>query len=228
MAAEGGVAVEPGSLRHQVMLTAQKFKSSWVELGSLLVRVRRDGGWRDWGFSSFEEYCTKELRLKRQTAEKLTASYSFLTRHERDFADATIQLHSESPRSALPPREAPAFEVVSVLARAEESGQLGEEDYQALRESIWSDARPPAQVARELSKRFPPPAPEPPASGEGIARLVQSAKRLAQALSSCEAIPSAIAERAEALHQDLLELTHAGARSHRPTLSNRRSTGRRQ
>ena len=30
--------LEPGTLRHQVLLTAQKFKSSWVELGALLVR----------------------------------------------------------------------------------------------------------------------------------------------------------------------------------------------
>ncbi|MFN7134615.1 MAG: hypothetical protein ACK4N5_21225, partial [Myxococcales bacterium] len=54
--------VETGSFRHQVLQAAQKFKNSWVELGSLLVKVRSEGLHEQWGFATFEAYCSSELR----------------------------------------------------------------------------------------------------------------------------------------------------------------------
>ncbi len=189
--------------RHQVLLTARKFKSNWVELGGSLVRVRHQGAWESWGFTSFEEYCSKELRLKRQTVAKLTNSYSFLARHERHIFDGDGEVVSNQHHPV------PSFEVFSVLADAQERGQLSEENYHQLRDSIWSDERPPATLARELTQRFPPPS-QPPqtplAVDKTLKRLVISARKVAMELRSCERIPKAIAERAEALVHDIEEL----------------------
>jgi hypothetical protein len=193
--------VQPGTLRHQVLLVAQKFKSSWVELGALLVKVRDGNLWQEWGYPSFEDYCTKELRIKRQTALKLTNSYGFLARHEQQ-----LLAGQDGSRAQAPKEEPPAFEVVSVLADAEDRGQLSEKDYQSLRETIWDDERPAPTVARELAQRFPsPPRPAPPADLV-VRRLAVLARRLASELKGCRKVPAAIAERAGALAEDVEEL----------------------
>ena len=196
--AEKAAELVPGSLRHQVLQTAQRFKTSWVELGSLLVRVRNEGAWEQWGFKTFEDYCSKELRIKRQTALKLTDSYAFLARHERSLFD------TEKPPA--PEQDAPPFEVVSVLAGAEQRGQLSDNDYKELRERIWSDEEKPTQIAKELAQRYPePPKPAPPPDLV-LRRLALSARRLAADLKGCKKVPDAVAQRAEAVAADVEEL----------------------
>lgn len=201
--------LKAGSLRHQVLVTAQKFKSSWVELGAQLVRVRNEGAWEEWGFPSFEDYCTKELRIKRQTALKLTSSYAFLAKHERSMLES-VGRGEEAPRAtAGAQNQIPAFEVVSVLAGAEERGQLSEKDYQQLREKIWNE-EPPRQLARELAERYPaPPRPEPPVDLV-VRRLAAAARKMANDLGGCAKVPKAIAERAAALAEDVEELASKG------------------
>jgi hypothetical protein len=199
--------VEPGSLRHQVLLSARKFKSSWVELGAMLVKVRAQSAFEQWGFASFEEYCSKELRIKRATALKLTTSYSFLSRHEKGLLPREVGPDSPASEKA---REVPAFEVVSVLAGAEERGQLSEADYRSLRESIWSDETPAPQLARELSERFPPPPRPAPPAERVVRRLAQMARRFAGEVRSCKKVPEAVCQRAEALADDLEELASNG------------------
>jgi hypothetical protein len=194
--AERATQVEPGTLRHQALMAAQKFKSTWVELGALLVKVRDSGDWSGWGFKSFDDYCSKELHIKKQTALKLTHSFGFLSRHEK-----SLMREDEPPARAPPP-----FEVVSVLAGAEERGQLTESDYQDLREKIWSDERPANQVVRELSERFPTPPKPPPAADLVVRRLAVAARRLANELRACDKVPGPVAERAAALAEDVEEL----------------------
>ena len=198
--AQAASELEPGTLRHQVLTTAQKFKSSWVELGALLVKVRNQNAWESWGFKGFEEYCAKELRIKRQTALKLTNSYAFLAKHEKTLFE----------REAPPEQEVPAFEVVSVLAGAEERGQLSDQDYKELREKIWSEEQKPAQIARELAERYPPPPKAPPPADLLIRRLAGLARKLALELRACRKVPDAVACRAEALADDVEELSAKG------------------
>ena len=99
--------VEPGSFRHTVLLAAKRFKSSWVELGKLLSRVRHEGLFNEWGYGTFEAYCLAELRIKKGTADKLTRNFGFLEKHEPQVM--------RTPELA---ESAPAFEVVEVLAQA--------------------------------------------------------------------------------------------------------------
>jgi hypothetical protein len=102
--------LQEGSLRRKVLESARRFKASWVDLGRMLAQVRREEAWREWGWSSFEDYCTKELFLRRATAEKLALSYGFLERHEPRLAEGAGG-------------EAPTFEVIEVLSRAEDVGE---------------------------------------------------------------------------------------------------------
>lgn len=184
-----------GSLRHEVLTSARRFKSTWVELGRLLVQVRDDGSFEGWGFSSFEAYCLKELHIRKATALKLTRGFSFLDSHEPELVRA--------PEAA---QRAPAFEVVEVLAEAQERGQLSADEYASIRESIWNPDRPAAALKREFTERFPKPPPPEPSEDVLLKRLAQSARRLARELAAARGIPSAVIERAGALAEDVEEL----------------------
>lgn len=184
-----------GSLRRRVLEGARRFKSSWVELARLLAQVRREGTWREWGFASFEGYCAKELFIRRQTVDKLTASYGFLERHEPQLA------------RAREPRGAPAFEVIEVLSRAEAAGRLPDGGWESLREEVVERGATAAAVNRRLAERFgPPPPPAAPPPAERLSRLAAAARRLADACREEARLPEALRRRAEALAEELAAL----------------------
>lgn len=186
--------VPPGSFRQTVVLAAKRFKSSWVELGKLLVKVRNEALFEDWGYPTFDAYCLAELRIRKQTAEKLVRSFSFLDKHEPD--------RMERPQVV---EEAPAFEVVEVLAQAEDRGQLSASEYKSIRDAIWNQEKPTSELRRELTERFP--APESSTSDlANLKRLWGLSKRLAAELHASKKVPKAVAERADALAGDLEEL----------------------
>jgi hypothetical protein len=188
-------SLPPGSLRHTVLTSARRFKSSWAELGKLLVQVRDEAKYEEWGYQTFEAYCAKELHIRKATALKLTRSFSFLDRHE-----------PEEARSEEVVQRAPAFEVVEVLADAEERGQLTPDEYKSLRESIWNPDKPAAELKREFSERFPKPPPAPPVEGMQLRGFAKTARKLSGELNGSRLVPSDIAERAAALAEDLEEL----------------------
>jgi hypothetical protein len=189
-------SVPPGTFRHTVLVAAKRFKSTWAELGKLLVQVRDEAKYEEWGYPSFEAYCLKELHIKKQTALKLTRSFSFLAKHEPP----------EAVKEEDFPQRAPAFEVVEVLADAADRGQLSPSEYRSLRDSIWNPEKSATELKREFSERFPRPPPEPPPENVQLRRLAQMARKLASELSGTRKVPSAVAERAAALADDIEEL----------------------
>jgi hypothetical protein len=184
-----------GSPRRRILEAARRYKASWVELARLLVQVKRDESWREWGHRSFDRYCTGELFIRKQTAEKLLASFGFLERHE--------------PALARPRGEpkAPAFEVIEVLSRAEAAGRLSETGWQELREEVLEQSPTAARVNKRLTERFGPPAPPPAAPrGERLARLAAAARRVAEQCRGERNLPPALVERAASLADSLEDL----------------------
>lgn len=191
----------PGSLRHTVLTSAKRFKATWAELGKLLVQVRDEALFEEWGYDSFEAYCFKELHLRKQTALKLVRSFSFLAKHEP----------REIEREDFTER-VPAFEVVEVLAQAEERGQLSPKEYQDVRASIWNPERPTAELRREVAERFPRPVPDPPGESVQLRRLSGLARKLASELAALRKVPAPVSDRASALAEELDELAKGSAR----------------
>ena len=190
--------VEAGSFRQTVLLAAKRFKSSWVELGKLLQQVRNDGSYQEWGYPSFETYCLSELRIKKNTADKLTRSFSFLDKHEPQ------ALERQDLRDAAPP-----FEVVEVLAGAEERGQLTAQDYTSIRDAIWNPDRPVSELKRELTDRFPAPVVK-PSSEQELKRLWTMAKRLHAELLAQKKVPRQAVQAAEEVARQLEALVAEG------------------
>lgn len=189
-----------GSLRREVLESARRFKASWIELGRMLTRVKREGLWSEWGHPSFDAYVTKELFIRKQTAEKLTMSYGFLERHEPEM------VREPRERTGGDPGRAPPFEVIEVLSRAEASGRLDGSDWTELREEVL-EAPSAAAVNRQLADRYgPAPKPPAPSDAERLERIVALARKLAQACAGEEEIPRDLVERAKELAADLQEI----------------------
>lgn len=198
--------VAPGSYRHLVLSKARDFKNAWIELGAQLTKVRDKSLFREWGYPDFETYCQRELHIKKATAHKLTATYGFMERHEPEILQSAIERPEERER-------VPAFEVVDVLSRAEERGQIGPTEYREVRDRVLDDESPPTPtgVRRMLDETFPRPEPPEPAPEEVVRKLARAARKLADAAEDCEAVPPAVRNRAEALASDFEELIRSAA-----------------
>jgi hypothetical protein len=185
----------PGSMRRKVMEGARRFKAAWVDFARLLAEVRRGELWREWGHPSFEKYCTAELFIKKATADKLTASFGFLERHEPRLAEG---------RGG---EAAPPFEVIEVLSRAEAAGRLSADGWRELRDEVLERPPTPAAMNKTLSEKFgPPPAPPRPSKEERLARLAAAARRLAEGCAGDGAVPRSLSGRAEELAEELERL----------------------
>jgi hypothetical protein len=192
-------ALPAGSMRRKVLEGARRFKAAWVEFARLLSQVRRQEHWREWGYPSFDRYCSTELFIKRSTAEKLTASYGFLERHEPRLAEGRGD------------GEAPPFEVIEVLSRAEAAGRLTSDGWRELRDEVMERPPTPRALDRTLTEKFgPPPAPPRVPRAERLARLAGQARRLADACAAEGAVPGALRAKAEALAEALEALGGEG------------------
>ncbi len=131
--------LDPASPRYRVLSVARQFKSSWVELGEQLSQVRNKGEFNDWGYTSFEDYCRDEVRIKKDTALKLTGAYSFLKKAEPEILVRNEQM--------LP---VPDYRSIDLLRQAQEEQQLSEEQYQQLREAVIEKERSHPTVAKQF------------------------------------------------------------------------------
>jgi hypothetical protein len=185
-----------GSMRRRVLEGARRFKSAWVELGRLLTEVKGASLWREWGYPSFERYCTKELFIRSATADKLTASFGFLERHEP-------QLATQRGDTKAPP-----FEVIEVLSRAEAAGRLDASGWRELRDEVLERPPTPAAINKKLAERYgPAPAPPSPPRADRLERVAALARRLADACRDESAVPRPVAERASALAGEIEALS---------------------
>jgi len=130
-----------GSERYVVLAAARDFKIAWVGLGDRLTAVRESGGWRNWGYLSFEAYCRRELQLRSDTANKLTRSYAFLRDHEPQ-ALANRKTH-----------ELPALDVVDLFTRARERTSVPSRQIDSIREEVFSSEEG-VPTRNQVVKRF--------------------------------------------------------------------------
>src|SRR6185503_15189960 len=116
--------------RVRALERARRFKRSWLELAEALVEVRERESYRRWGFTHFDDYTAKELRLRPQTVDKLCASYGFLR------ANAPRLLREPEPGEDPP---FPSWQAVDFLARAEERGAAPEETLEEMRHAVFDE-----------------------------------------------------------------------------------------
>ena len=138
--------LDPSSERYQVLDTAKRFKSSWVELGEQLLRVNRSGFFKQWGYESFEDYCAKEIRIKKPTALKLTQAYHFLEKEEPELLARRTEL-----------KPLPDYRSVDLLRQASQEQEISSEDYASLRRAIVEEERSLPTVRKRFNDLVAPP-----------------------------------------------------------------------
>ena len=186
--------LDPNSERYKVLAATRDFKASWVALGSILTEVRERGIYKDWGYTTFETYCRRELRIKKDTAIKLTRSFSFLRDHEPDSLDV---------RSELPP-----LDVVDLLSRARERTKVSDEQLRDIQEEIFSAEKMPTRG--QVMKRFREVDPEAfrsaprPAKSAGqqegdVRKALLLAERLCEVMESIQTVDPETSNRARSV-----------------------------
>ena len=140
----------PESLRYQVLECAKQFKSSWVELGQYLYQVHKNKLFREWGHSTFEFYCAKEIGIREQTAVKLLKSYYFLEKEE------PVYLKN---RETEKPAQTPTLESINALRLAKQNEKISQADYAKIREDDLEKGKEPEEVKKKI-KYFLKPAEE--------------------------------------------------------------------
>ncbi len=153
-------SLSPESLRYSALEASKNFKCSWIELGQYLYVVFKDKHYREWGHSTFEVYCAKEIGIKHQTAVKLLKSYSFLENNE----PAYLQKHMADDDDSQAAREVrplgvPSYEAVNSLRLAKESERMAPKDYEKIREEVLDKGGDPQEVKKKI-KYFLKPAAE--------------------------------------------------------------------
>ncbi len=181
------------SERYQVLVSVRRFKSSWAELGEWLTKVATSGQFQEWGYDSFEEYCTREIRIRRQTADKLLLAYRFLEREEPG-----ALAHREQ-------RPLPDYRSIDLLRQAREEQPLAPEEYSTLRQAAFEEERSHPVLVRQFRNLTEPGKPAAERNLRQARNALSAARRLQTALATLSEIPEVYRETVGSLIQTLEE-----------------------
>jgi len=137
-------SLETNSLRYHILESAKNFKTSWIELGRSLYSVWKDKLYKDWGFSAFDIYTSKEIGIKKPTAMKLLRSYYFLEKEEPAYLKNDYTEKTDTARL-------PSYEAVDLLRKAKDKKSLDAQDYSRLKKEIFEDGKDVIAVKRDLT-----------------------------------------------------------------------------
>jgi hypothetical protein len=132
-------------LRYQVLRSAKNFKSSWIGLGQILYTVWKDKLYKDWGFTEFDSYTSKEIGIRKETALKLLRSYSFL---EKDNPRYLTKDYNEGAEA----KKIPTYEAVDVLRKASSNKKLDREDYSKIKKYVLESGKDAGDVKKDLTQ----------------------------------------------------------------------------
>ena len=178
--------LSPESERYQVLATAKQFKSSWVELGEWLAKVSSSKRFSEWGFTSFEDYCTREVRIRRQTAEKLLLAFRFLERKEPGLLQ-----RSEG-------RPLPDYRSVDLLRQADEEQHFSMAEYGELRQAVIEEERSHPAVVKQFRDLTHSHQPEQRTVHQHRNALM-AARRLSTSLQEVPDVPHELSQAVEQL-----------------------------
>ncbi len=185
--------------RAELLRRARMFKASWVELAEGLTQAKRQRRWRDWGYESLEAYARAELRLRPETVEKLTGSYSFLKRR------APSVLGRDAVNEPIP-----SYEAVDFLRRAEEREDAPRDVVETIRRKVLDDAASAGALSRTYGEAVFP-LDKDTRRARDVAGIKNVAKRLAELLSETRVVPEKVASEVARSLSKLLEAIAADA-----------------
>ena len=178
--------------RAELLRRARRFKTSWIELAEALTAARKHGSWQRWGYETLEAYAKAELRLRPETVDKLTGSYSFLQRR------APAVLERDPLREPMP-----SYQAVDFLRRAEDREDAPRDTVDEIRRRVLEEAAPAASVSRAYGGVVFP-VDEDTKRERDLAGVKNVAKRLRELLAETRVVPRKLASEVSASLDELL------------------------
>jgi hypothetical protein len=191
--AEAEAAHADDPKRAEALRRARAFKTSWVELAEVLVRVKRGNLWKEWGFESFDAYAKSELFLRQETVDKLTGSFTFLQR------SAPAVLSRDGVREPIP-----SYQAVDFLRRAAASEHAPRDTIDAIRKRVIDDVAPASTVSRAYGNVVFPKD-EAALQRQDVAGIRNVAKRLRELLTESRVVPRRLASEVNEALDRLLD-----------------------
>ncbi|MCD6525477.1 MAG: hypothetical protein J7K75_00590 [Desulfuromonas sp.] len=133
--------LEPGCERYSILSSAKNFKSSWVDLGQQLKQVRTARLYSEWGYDSFEDYCAREIRIRRQTADKLTMAYYYLEQKRPALVNDQQNLNP-----------LPDFRSIDLLRQADAEQKFSQEQQQELQQAVFEGKLSHPTIAKRFKE----------------------------------------------------------------------------
>ncbi|HKI51227.1 MAG TPA: hypothetical protein VJ995_04080 [Geothermobacteraceae bacterium] len=184
--------LDPDSARYHVLASARQFKSSWVDLGEKLLKVKREGLFAEWGYQDFLDYCRKEVRIKQPTAQKLTMAYRYLEQKQPNLLQQGANLHP-----------LPDYRSVDLLRHAEEEQQLSQDEISQLRHAVLSENRSFPTVRQRFNQTCQSHRDSNERRKIALQAALSASRRLGSALQSVEDLKGMIAGPLEELIANL-------------------------
>jgi len=179
--------------RAELLRRARHFKASWVELGEALAGLKRSGGWKAWGYDSFDAYAKSELHLRQETVDKLTGCYAFLQRRAPDV------LTRDALREPIP-----SYQAVDFLRRAEANEEVPRDAVAEIRRRVIDEGAPLAGVSRAY-RDVVFPIDDAERRSRDAAGVRNVAKRLRELLEETQAVPRKLAREVSGALDRLLD-----------------------
>ena len=185
-------------IRAHVAQHAKDFKLSWVLLGQGLYSIWRDKLYHSWEFEKFEDYCVRELGLKKPLALKLVKTYFFVEQDEPVYLKKEF---SETRETA----NIPSYEGLDVLRLARTRKELTREDYTKLRKDIFETGKEASIVRKDLTaiikerKKIDPEQAREARHEQSVRRLVAALRSFKKDMETLKLVEPGIIEEAEGL-----------------------------
>jgi hypothetical protein len=184
--------------RAELLRRARAFKTGWLELAESLVRAKKKRSFEAWGYTTFEDYAKKELKLRQETVDKLTGSFLFLKDRAPDVMerDGVVQ-------------KIPSYDTVDFLRRAEERHEAPPEVMDELRKRVLEHPVSMPTLAKQFAPRVFPPSEDERTAREKAA-IKSAAERLRDALAESRSAPLGISGDITLLIERLLAALEVG------------------
>jgi len=180
--------LDSGSLRYHILESAKDFKTSWVELGRALYSAWKDKMYKEWGYSTFDAYTSKEIGIRKPTAIKLLKSYFFLEKEEPAYLKQEYRQEAEA--SAVP-----GYESINLLRLAKSKKELDSQDYTRLKNDIFEKGKDASEVRKHMAvmirerKELDPAEAWEQRKSATVKRFLSNLKSLRQEIETAKLLP---------------------------------------
>ena len=190
------------AIREMVRDNSKEFKTSWVNLGRVLYTVWKDKLFKGWGYEKFENYITKEVGIRKQTAVKLLRSYFYLEREEPAYLKEGFS--TERDASIVP-----GYEEVNVLRLAKDNKDLPKSDYVHLKKAVFENGKDALTVRKDLTqmmkqrKELDPDEEREKRSLAAVRRFVNAFRSFKRDMDALKLVPAHMLREAEEVIQKI-------------------------